>query len=38
VKLGHAALVLGLKDGEAVDSGRAEAAHGLDALQRSEPI
>ena len=38
VKLGHAALMLGLEDGEVVDAGRAEAAHCLDALQRSEPI
>src|SRR6185437_15991521 len=38
VKLGHASLVLGLEDGEVIDTRRAEAAHGLDALERTEPV
>src|ERR1017187_5283521 len=38
VKLGHAALVLGLDEGEGVHAGRFEAAHGLHALEGAEPI
>ena len=34
MQLRHAALVLGLEDGEVVDTGEAEAAHGLHALER----
>lgn len=38
VKLGHAALVLGLDEGEVVDTGGTEAAHGLNAAERTEPV
>jgi hypothetical protein len=35
VKLGHAALMFSLKDGEVVDAHRTQATHGLYALQRT---
>lgn len=38
VKLRHAALVLGLDEGEVVDAGGTEAAHGLDAAERTKPV
>lgn len=38
VQLGHASFVLGLKDGEVVDTSQIEAAHGLDAFERAEPV
>ena len=38
VKLGHAALVLRLDEGEVVDASGTEAAHGLNAAERTEPV
>ena len=38
VELRHAALVFRLEDGEVVDAGGSEAAHGLNALERAEPV
>lgn len=38
VKLGHAALVFGLEEGEVVDASGTESAHTLHALHRPEPV
>ena len=38
IELGHAALVLGLDEGQGVHSGRFEATHGLHAFEGAEPV